>query len=93
MLVLVDNHFINVMGGLIGLLQCHRDNGSICDKSQLQAREVSETLQSMERGHIGNKLELLEAYREKRRWDGGEGRVWNASKHLDAEDLIKKLEG
>ena len=37
--------------------------------------------------------DLLAAYREKRKWDGGEGRVWNASKHLDAEDLIKKLEG
>jgi len=42
-----------------------------------------------------NKIEqeLLAAYREKRKWDGGEGRVWNASKHLDADDLIKKLEG
>jgi len=35
---------------------------------------------------------ILEAYREKRKWDGGEGRVWNASKHLDADDLITKLE-
>ena len=36
---------------------------------------------------------LLAAYREKRKYDGGEGRDWDASKHLDADDLIKELEG
>ncbi len=46
----------------------------------------------MERAPIENKLELLEAYREKRKYDGGEGRVWNACKHFDAEQLIKRLE-
>lgn len=36
--------------------------------------------------------ELLQTYRDKRAVDGLNGRVWNASKHYDAEILIDKLE-
>ena len=35
---------------------------------------------------------LILAYREKRKYDGGEGRIWSAGKHLKADDLIAGLE-
>jgi hypothetical protein len=35
---------------------------------------------------------LLQAYRAKRAVDGLNGRTWHASKHLEAEQLIEKLE-
>ena len=92
MLVIIENDLINEMAGLIGLLQAHEDNGSICDRSKPQAHRISERLQDMKRTPIENKIELLEAYREKRKYDGGEGRVWSACKHFDAEELIKRLE-
>ena len=42
--------------------------------------------------HIADQEKLIEAYREKRKYDGGEGRVWSASRHLDADNLIAELE-
>jgi hypothetical protein len=36
--------------------------------------------------------ELVKAYRAKRKVDGLNGRMWNAMQHLDAEELVKKLE-
>lgn len=35
---------------------------------------------------------LVMAYREKRKWDGLNGRVWSASKHFEAEARIEELE-
>lgn len=36
--------------------------------------------------------ELLQAYREKRMYDGLNGRVWHADEHWQAEQKIKELE-
>lgn len=39
------------------------------------------------------KDELLQAYREKRMYDGLNGRVWHSEEHWEAEQRIRKLEG
>lgn len=35
---------------------------------------------------------LIGAYRKKRRCDGLNGRMWDATRHLDAEKAVKKAE-
>lgn len=59
----------------------------------LDAESIFEDIYSKLTMGMDELSELLDAYREKRDNDGGEGRVWSAGKHLDADDLITKLEG
>jgi len=35
---------------------------------------------------------LLDAYRQKRSFDGGPGRPWHAMRHREAEELVERLE-
>lgn len=44
-------------------------------------------------GWVRGNQELLEAYRMKRKYDGLNGRGWYAAKCLEAEIIIRKLEG
>jgi len=90
--------YVEVQASIGSVGDCFRiqliaiDKGVGIDELKAYLINIRERATKVKRPIKDIEKELLEAYREKRKWDGGEGRIWNASKHLDADDLIIKLE-
>lgn len=64
---------------------------SIGDKRSCNKYVVCPTYDEL-RGKFHRASSLLNAYREKRKWDGLNGRTWSASNHFAAEARIEELE-
>lgn len=68
------------------LRDCHLTDGGMCGVCQADIGEV------IDEDYVFYLRTLIHYYREKMRNDGMNGRRWDASAHLDAEDEIKLLE-